>query len=95
MGTTSDPQVVQNLALTLNKLISSTMAVEFEKEENKTTMELLVLVLQHWITEFCERDQLILMNTMQILECLLKSCKGTKADDCRQGRSHLPSRSRD
>jgi len=75
MGMTSDPKMVQNLSLTLNKLISTPTVIEFDKEENKNTLDLLVLVLQYWVTEFIERDQIVLMNTMQVLECLIKSCK--------------------
>lgn len=41
----SDVQMIQNLSLSLNKVISSPMAVEFDKDENKNTLNLLVLVL--------------------------------------------------
>jgi len=49
------------------------MAIEFDKEENANTLNLLVLVLQYWVTDMINKDQLVLINTMQILDCLSKS----------------------
>lgn len=75
MGMASDIKMIQNLAITMNKIIAGPVVVEFDKEENKNVLNLLVLVLQYWVTDVIDKDQLILINTMQILDCLLKSCK--------------------
>lgn len=56
MGMSSDPRVIQNLALTLNKIISSPLAVEMDKEENKNVLNLLILVLQYWVTDMIDKD---------------------------------------
>ena len=75
MGMSSDARLTQNLAITLNKIINGPIVAEFDKEENKNVLNLLVLVLQYWVTDMIDKDQIILMNTMQILETLIKSCK--------------------
>ena len=80
MGMSKDPKVVQNLAITLNKAITTVTASEFDKEENRNNLNLVVLVLQYWVTDMIDQDQLILMNTMQILESLIKSCKKHRAN---------------
>lgn len=54
MGMTNDLRMIQNLAITLNNLITSPLAIEFDKEENKNTLNLLILVLQYWITDFID-----------------------------------------
>lgn len=36
---------IQNISLTLNKIVTSKMAIEFDKDQNKNTLNLLVLVL--------------------------------------------------
>ena len=56
MGMTTDVKVIQNLALTLNKIITTTISVEFDKEENKNVLNLLVLVLQFWVTYLIDKD---------------------------------------
>ena len=73
MGMSNDVRVVQNLALTLNKIITGSMAIEFDREQNKNTLNHLVLVLQYWVTDMIDKDQLILINTMQILDILSRS----------------------
>lgn len=56
MGMSKDVRVVQNLALTLNKIITSPLAVEFDKDENKNILNLLVLVIQFWVTDMIDKD---------------------------------------
>lgn len=64
MGMSNDPRVIQNLALTLNKIISSPLAVEMDKEENKNVLNLLILVLQYWVTDMIDKDQILMINTL-------------------------------
>ena len=56
MGMTNDVRVIQNLALTLNKLIAGPLVIEFDKEQNKNILNLLVLVLQYWCTDLIDKD---------------------------------------
>lgn len=56
MGMSKDVRVVQNLALTLNKIITSPLAVEFDKDGNKNILNLLVLVIQFWVTDMIDKD---------------------------------------
>ena len=42
--------------MTLNKLIAGPIVIEFDKEENKNTLNLLVLVLQYWCTDLIDKD---------------------------------------
>eukprot|EP00347_Sterkiella_histriomuscorum_P015139 403358172 len=79
MGMTNDVRVIQNLALTLNKLIAGPLVIEFDKEQNKNILNLLVLVLQYWCTDLIDKDQLILINVMQTMECLSRSWTFTSA----------------
>jgi len=44
-----------------------------DKEENRNLLELMVLVMQHWITQFVGIDNFILNNTLTIMEMLIKS----------------------
>lgn len=53
---TDDIKMIQNLSLTLNKVIAGPIVVEFDKEEHKNTMNLLVLVLQYWVTDLIDKD---------------------------------------
>jgi len=52
----NDVRVIQNLALTLNKIITGPLAIEFDREQNKNTLNHLVLVLQYWVTDMIDKD---------------------------------------
>jgi hypothetical protein len=56
MGMGGDIKMIQNLSMTLNKIITSPLAIEFDKEDNKNTLNLLVLVLQYWVTDVIDKD---------------------------------------
>ena len=44
-----------------------------EEPKASNLLELLILVMQHWIKDMVERDPFILNNTLMLLEMLIRS----------------------
>lgn len=73
LGMSDDVQLVQNLSISLNKLVTRQTAFELDKEEHAPLLSLVVLVTQHWVLNLLDQDQLTFINTLQVLDCLSKS----------------------
>ena len=74
MGLTSEMHLVQNLCVVLNKIFNADLIRTLD-EQPKTSnlLELVILVMQHWLKEMVDRDPFILNNTLMIMEMLCKS----------------------
>ena len=73
LGLSEDLPTVQNMCVLLAKVMNSEMVHVLDKEENRSLLDLTVIVMQHWITQFIARDNFVLNNTLQIMEMLIKS----------------------
>ena len=86
MGLTNELHLVQNLCVVLNKIINADLVrILDENLKASNLLELVVLVLQHWIKEMIDKDPFILNNTLMILEMLCKSygfCSKFKNREC-------------
>jgi len=74
MGLTNDIALVQNLCVVLHKIFNAELVRALDEQPTSSNvLELIVLVMQHWVKEMVDRDPFVLNNTMQILEMLAKS----------------------
>ena len=74
MGLTSEMHLVQNLCVIMNKILNQDLIrILDENPKASNLLELVVLVMQHWLKEMIDRDPFILNNTLMILEMLCRS----------------------
>jgi hypothetical protein len=74
MGLTNEMHLVQNLCVILNKIMNADLIrILDENPKANNLLELIILVMQHWLKEMVDRDPFILNNTLIILEMLCKS----------------------
>lgn len=73
LGLSEDSPTIQNLCVILSKVMNTSTVQLLDKEENRSLLELMVLVMQHWITKYISTDNFILNNTLTIMEMLIKS----------------------
>ncbi len=74
MGLTNEVQLVQNLCVVLNKIMNQDLIrILDEHDKANNLLELVILVMQHWVKEMVDKDSFILNNTLMIMEMLCKS----------------------
>lgn len=74
MGFSNDKAIIQNMSIVLNKLIDTSNVFQMlDEERHKNILEMLVLVLDSWIQKYASHDNLILANTLKLLETTVKS----------------------
>ena len=70
----------------LNKIFNADLIrILDEHPKVSNLLELVILVMQHWLKEMVDKDQFVLNNTLMILEMLCKSygfCSRFKNRDC-------------
>jgi len=73
LGLSEDLPTIQNLCVLMNKVMNTETVHVLDQAENRSLLDLMVLVMQHWITQFIGRDTFVLNNTLTIMEMLIKS----------------------
>ncbi|CDW91065.1 UNKNOWN [Stylonychia lemnae] len=86
MGLTNELHLVQNLCVVLNKIFNADLIrILDEHPKVNNLLELVILVMQHWVKEMIDKDNFVLNNTLVIIEMLCKSygfCSRFKNRDC-------------
>lgn len=65
--------MIHNVSVVLNKLFSNENLEIFERRENQTIFNLLVIMLHYWITKVIQTDNFLLNALTELLEVLTKS----------------------
>ena len=73
LGLANEAATIQNMCVVLNKVMTRETVHILDQEEHRSILELMVLVMQHWITQFIHEDKFVLNNTLNIMEQLTKS----------------------
>jgi len=86
MGLSHEVPLIQNLCVVLNKVFNADLIRMLDEHPKASNLiELVIVVMQHWLREMVDRDPFILNNTLIILEMLCKSyhfCSRFKNRDC-------------
>ena len=65
--------MTNNVALILTNVIDESQLGFFDDNQNKTTRDLLLMLLQYWLNELAEVDSFVLKSTVRLIDVLCAS----------------------
>ena len=75
MGFNSSKQVIHNICLILSKAVDYQNVRLFDDPINQTLLQLTMLMIQSWITDFADNDSFILGTVVELIETMIHSAQ--------------------
>jgi len=73
LGFNPNKQVIHNICLILTKSLDARSVRLFDDGENRVLLEITLLMIQQWISEYVDNDAFILASVVELVEILIYS----------------------